>query len=80
MAEIAMSFVHIRQEFQGEGARFEQLRTHVHTHLLSRMDELQTELENTGVRVAQATQEHEHNISQMTWAAKLQELLMRRMI
>ena len=59
MNETAMSFVCIHQEFQGWGSRFEQLCQLAHTLLMPRMDEFQTELDRTGVRVAQVTRKHE---------------------
>ena len=49
--ETAMTFVHIRQGLQGRGARFEQLRTEVNAHLTTKMNAMQTEVENTGVRL-----------------------------
>ena len=60
MTEHAMTFVHIRQEFQGRGARLEQHRSLVHTQLIPQMDDLQNAVENEGARVAQVTREHEH--------------------
>ena len=57
--ERAMSFTRFHKEFQGRGARFEQLRRLVHTGLRREMNEFQTQLEREGVRAAQVTREHE---------------------
>ena len=43
-----MSFISIRQEFQGRGARFEQLRGLVNTQLVPEVDGLKTEQDNMG--------------------------------
>ena len=59
MREAAMSFISICQEFQGRGARFEQLRGLVNTHIMPKMDNMQTEQDNTGVRLTQGSQEHD---------------------
>ena len=49
MTEAARSFTDIRQEFQGRGAMFEQLRRTVNTHIMLNMDILKTEQGNMGV-------------------------------
>ena len=59
MTAIAISFTRISQEFQGRGARHDQLRQLVNTGLMKEMEEFRTELNREGIRVAQATREHE---------------------
>ena len=46
VTEAARSFIDIRQEFQGRGAMFDQLRGTVTTHLTPNLDSLKTEQEN----------------------------------
>ena len=46
MMEAAMSFINIRQEFQGQGAMFDQLRRLVNTRIEPNMDSLKTEQNN----------------------------------
>ena len=59
MTETAMSFTRVHQEFQGRGARFEQLHRLIHNGLRSEVNEFQNRLDCKGARVAQVTREHE---------------------
>ena len=58
MTEVARSLIDIRQEFQGRGAMFDQLRRTVTAHFMPNLDNLKTEQENLQVRLLQLTQEH----------------------
>ena len=75
MRETAMSFIKIRQELQGREARFERLCDLVNTQLMPKMDGIQAEQDNMGVRLTQLSQEHEQRSHDMgTSAAKLHDL------
>ena len=74
MTETAMSFINIRQEFQGRGAMFEQLHGLVNTHIMPNMDSLKAEQDNMGVPLTQLTQEHDQYSNDMgNSAARLYE-------
>ena len=58
MTEAARSFIEIRQEFQGRGAMFVQLRKSVTHHLMPNLRTLKTEHESIQAQPVQLSQEH----------------------
>ena len=65
MRETAMSFINIRQEVQGRGARFERFRDMVNAQLKHQLDGIQAEQINMEVRLTQPSQEHEQHSNDM---------------
>ena len=63
--QVAMSFISIRQELQGREARFEQFRD-LDTQHKSRVDSLQNEQANMGVRLTQLSQENDQYSNDMS--------------
>ena len=57
MTDTEISFTCMSQEFQGRGARHEQLRQLVHNGLMRQMEDLQTRLERDEARLTEADQE-----------------------